>query len=391
MFSCAHQPSIYKEDFPTKKFIPNRFSSRNETFLEDQLKLFEKDLEKIFEEKNERSEIRKISTILLTGATGFVGGFLLWEILNSFRDRCKIIILVRCPENVDPLDRVRSNLEFLGLWNENFVDQLVVLRADLEKTNFSLSEEKFDELSRSVDLIFHCASVVNFVFPFEKLVGPNVFSTIELIRLAWKTGGKASFFLISSTSSARPIDSLRSGYSQTKWLSEKLVEKSVELGFRGKIIRLGEIFPSEKNGAANRNDFQILFFATILKLKVFREDFLEFRFHGFPADGAAREILQIAENSMDSEQILFELSSDEKSFSFGKFVDAARSFGFDLNQVDDELWKSKTQYDSFASTFLLFSLDSFRENSSRQNQQDEQIFDFLLRIVRFIDEKLVRA
>lgn len=56
--------------------------------------------------------------IFLTGASGFLGGFLLADLLSKTNN--EILCLVRCDNKELGLDKLRTNLENFGIFNKDF-------------------------------------------------------------------------------------------------------------------------------------------------------------------------------------------------------------------------------------------------------------------------------
>ena len=96
--------------------------------------------------------------ILLTGATGFLGAYLLEELLQ--KTSADIYCLVRCSNIEEGKNRLQKNLEFYSLWQDGFNSRLIPIVGDLGKPLFGLSQLAFNELA-AIILSFpdHCASL----------------------------------------------------------------------------------------------------------------------------------------------------------------------------------------------------------------------------------------
>ena len=109
------------------------------------------------------------SVIFITGITGFVGAFLLAELLRVYPSHCRMICLVRCASSIDPLQCLRETMISYQIWNGNDEHRLIALRGDLSKSSFGLDEQVFQSLVDQIDLIFHCAANVNFILSAHQL------------------------------------------------------------------------------------------------------------------------------------------------------------------------------------------------------------------------------
>jgi thioester reductase-like protein len=134
--------------------------------------------------------------VLLTGATGFLGAYLLRDLLTE--TEADIWCLVRGTDN-DADHRLRANLDQYGLDAGAWKGRVRTISGDLTFPNFGLKPSLYEELSESLDAIFHAAADVNWVLPYEALRHANVIATRELLRLACAARPKA-FHLISSLS-----------------------------------------------------------------------------------------------------------------------------------------------------------------------------------------------
>ena len=124
----------------------------------------------------------------------------------------KFVCLVRCKLLTDPLDRIRQNMMFLQLWNEDFRERIVALRGDLAEDRFGFDSETYENLATKINIIFHCGATVNFVLPYSTLYGSNVSGTCEVIRLACHTSTCIPIQYISTMSVATSWNNTRGIY-----------------------------------------------------------------------------------------------------------------------------------------------------------------------------------
>lgn len=209
--------------------------------------------------------------ILLTGATGYLGAFLLKSLIEQ--SSATIICLVRFPRPSDKLKaaalaRIRENLVTFGLWRDDFLDRIELLPGNLPQARLGLPEQQFADLAKRVSLVIHGAAVVNLAYPYGALRAANVGGTREILRLAAQGG--ASVWHISSNgvlpasakgwkeSSSVDVDgatnTLADGYGQTKWVSEQLCFQARERGMDVSIVRPGTLSGCSRTGASNTYD-----------------------------------------------------------------------------------------------------------------------------------------
>ncbi|KAG6003496.1 putative NRPS-like protein biosynthetic cluster [Claviceps maximensis] len=210
-------------------------------------------------------------TILLTGATGYLGAFLLKSLLDN--TSAQIMCLIRFPDpNVDcrpaGIARIRKNLIDQGIWNDAMLERMEVVPGNLSRNRLGLSPEAFSALASRVDVIVHAAATVNLVYPYAALRGANVGGTREILRLAARGG--ATVHHISTNGVLPPSRTawtegamldikdvptkLPDGYGQTKWVAETLVYEAGRRGMHVKVYRPGTISGHSVTGATNTYD-----------------------------------------------------------------------------------------------------------------------------------------
>ncbi|MFO7735944.1 MAG: SDR family oxidoreductase [bacterium] len=96
------------------------------------------------------------SPILITGATGFLGGFLAGKLIKKGR---KTILAVRPKGNNTARQRVENLLRFLAI--EKAEHEPVVIPAEIDKPGLGLSEEH-RQILRDVPEVLHCAADTSF-------------------------------------------------------------------------------------------------------------------------------------------------------------------------------------------------------------------------------------
>ncbi|KAJ3217331.1 large subunit of alpha-aminoadipate reductase [Dinochytrium kinnereticum] len=215
-------------------------------------------------------------TFFLTGATGFLGAFILSSLMKMY-PKAKVYCLVRASNAANGLERLRVNGERHLVWEKEWEGRVVAVPGDLAVDRFGMGEEEWKEMARVVDVIVHNGALVHWVYPYHKLRAPNVLGTLWGLRLASLHHLKP-FHFVSSTSALdtahytrRFLDrgvsvpesddmegsrrGLRSGYGQTKWVAERLVVLAKGRGVPATIVRPGYIVGDSKSGVGNTDDF----------------------------------------------------------------------------------------------------------------------------------------
>lgn len=156
----------------------------------------------------------KVQSIFLTGGTGFLGAFLLVELLKSF-PTAVVRCLVRADSNSAGHARIETNLKNNKLWAESYTSRIIPIVGDLALPRFGLSDDAFAELGKVTDLILHNGALVHWVYPYSQMKAINVSSTVECLRLGTLGPTLAPVHFVSSTS---VLDSKRCARSRCSHL-----------------------------------------------------------------------------------------------------------------------------------------------------------------------------
>lgn len=197
----------------------------------------------------------QVRTVLLTGATGFLGRYLALEWLERLAAvDGTLICLVRARSDADARRRLDSVFDsgderLLARYTELAARHLEVIAGDKGEANLGLEQSVWQRLADTVDVIVDPAALVNHVLPYSELFGPNAVGTAELIRVALT--GKIKPFTYFSTigvgdqiplgkftedadvrvmSPVRAInDGYANGYGTSKWAGEVLLREANDL------------------------------------------------------------------------------------------------------------------------------------------------------------------
>ncbi|XP_034296307.1 fatty acyl-CoA reductase 1-like [Pantherophis guttatus] len=128
-------------------------------------------------------------SVLVTGATGFMGKVLVEKLLWSCHDVKTIYVCVRPKAGRSIQTRVENLMKckvFDRVREEwpNFHEKIKPISAEFTKPNLAISSEDKEELLSEVNVIFHCAATVRFDEPLKNALLLNVMGTQELLRLA---------------------------------------------------------------------------------------------------------------------------------------------------------------------------------------------------------------
>ncbi|NJN67345.1 MAG: NAD-dependent epimerase/dehydratase family protein [Chloroflexaceae bacterium] len=212
---------------------------------------------------------REPRRVLLTGATGFLGAFLLADLLRQ--TQAEVVCLVRAATAEAAQQRIQHNLEHYQVWEEPFSQRIIPVTGDLSQPRLGLAPAWFDELGQTIDGIYHNGALVNFVYPYAELKAPNVLGTHEMLRLASTHRIKPVHF-VSTLYVFSPVDAngrvaigeedvplhgntLPTGYTRSKWVAEHMLNRARARGLPIAIYRVGRIGGHSRTGACQADDF----------------------------------------------------------------------------------------------------------------------------------------
>ncbi|KAH6606911.1 linear gramicidin synthase subunit d [Trichoderma cornu-damae] len=308
------------------------------------------------------AQMRRLSdaeTVLLTGSTGYLGGFLLKYLLEN--TSAQILCMVRFTEPTEDcrpagMARIRKNLIDLGIWSDSMLVRMEVVPGNLTRSRLGLSPEAFEELASRVQVIVHSAATVNLVYPYAALRSANVNGTREIIRLASRGG--ATLHHISTNGVLPPSlegwsedamidfddvpDKLQDGYGQTKWVAEKLVIEASKRGLPARIYRPGTISGHSDTGAANTYDLVNALIVESLQLGQ-APDIPDWVVEMTPVDFVSKAIIALADHAQ-SQQLVYHIG-DPSPIRASSLFDSLAEIGYDTGRLpwDDwvDLWNEK--------------------------------------------------
>jgi thioester reductase-like protein len=261
--------------------------------------------------------------VLLTGATGFLGPFLLRSLLDQ--TSAAYTVLVRATDPSAARERLTTALKAASLYDAHtagaFDARVHVICGDLASPQLGLSDHVWLQLTEAIDTIVHNAAWVDYLLDYNALRPANVEGTRELIRLACVSSRKQFHFVSSTTifgftgkrnllerDSNPEMSSLDFGYAQTKWVSEQLVLEAREQGIDARIYRPAFLTAST-SGFGHSADIVVRLLSFMIKYGLAPNADIQLSF--MPVDIAAHNIAAIMVSSTEPQEPVFHVTVDE--------------------------------------------------------------------------------
>ena len=263
-------PLVYKNVFdnPTPEKLARFISSQNSTASEEEVRttVDSGPLSSNVPEMLDGIRSHTPRRILLTGATGYLGSHVLFELLR--RNAKHIYCLVRGGKDQTAEERLKTMFMYYfgGMFDTAEFDNVSVIDTDITDPNL------MDKLKGcEFDTIINCAAVVKHFAVDDSIEKVNVGGVKNLIDVAIKTDSvlvqiSTESVAGESVNGSVPKDrllkeneldigqDLENKYAHSKYMAEKTMIDAIPSGLKAKIIRVGNLMSRDSDG-----EFQINF------------------------------------------------------------------------------------------------------------------------------------
>ncbi|MCJ1474300.1 large subunit of alpha-aminoadipate reductase [Lambiella insularis] len=315
-------------------------------------------------------------TIFLTGATGFLGAYILRDIMDHGGALPKVITHVRAKSPQAGLERIRETCRAYGIWSPSWEPRLECVIGDLKQPRLGLSSEAWDNVAKKADIVVHNGAHVNWVLPYESLEASNVISTLHAMALC--ATGKPKYFTFVSSTSVLDTDhyvdmsssgvsvpedddlegsrrGLGTGYGQSKWVSEFLIREAGKRGLRGTIVRPGYVTGDSHNGVTNTDDFLVRMLKGSIQLNSAPD--IKNTINMVPVDHVARVVVACAFNPPVNPLGVAQITGHPR-MTFSDSGVSLAVYGYNVVMVAYETWRK--------------NLESFVERQTEQKFSTEE-------------------
>lgn len=304
----------------------------------------------IFPESPLASFVTEPTAIFLTGATGFLGAYLLQELL--LKTQANIYCLVRAADAESGKIRIQNNLESYGIWEEDLSARIIPVLGDLSQPLLGLSSEAFQKMSSLIDVIYHNAAWINYVYPYSALKPTNVLGTQEILRLASQTKTKPVHYIstiavfespaywgkvVTESDPLTHSQGMKLAYSQSKWVAEKILMIASERGIPVTIYRPPFISGHSQTGAWYKDDVICRTIKGCIQMQSMTD--ITDRLDLAPVDYLSQSIVYLSQQK-DSLGKAFHLNNPQPG-SWSELTNFIHSLGYTIRHIPYQDWQVK--------------------------------------------------
>lgn len=324
-------------------------------------------------------DVAAAQAVFLTGATGFLGTFLLAELLEQ--TDAKIYCLVRAADEQQALSRLHRQFDYYELQQGTDWDRVIAVYGDLSKPQLGLSDMRYEEIAAQAEVIYHNGALVDFIRPYSALKAANVSGTEAVLRLACYRKAKALHYVstlsVFSESSANPQGyretdepepgaHLGNGYAQSKWIAEKQMRSARARGFQVTIYRPATVSGDSRSGVWNTEDFMCRLLKACIQMGCAPEEHV--RMDMAPVDYIGRSVVALS-LLPDAIGACFHLNHPCPPYS-DELIDGFSRSGYRMERIPYRDWVKKV-LETGTSSLEDFALSPLLPMFSEQSQDDE--------------------
>ena len=225
------------------------------------------------------SAVNGYGSVLLTGATGYLGAHLLYEAMTE-KD-WNVVAIVRGGSDGEAEERLiqKCAYYFGPEWYGRYRDRINVHAGDIAQDRLGLETPTYEKLLRETDAIIHSAANVKHYGSYADFELQNVKATANLLDFAAKGRDKHMHHISTLGVATGAVEGERhicfteydlekgqqfeNYYAKTKYEAERLVLAARERGIAASIYRLGNIVFHSETGRFQQNIADNAFYTTM--------------------------------------------------------------------------------------------------------------------------------
>ena len=264
-------------------------------------------------ESFKNGEMQEIGDVLLTGAAGFLGIHILYELLHRYSGR--VYCLLR-DKNNNPAEKRLNTIYYYYFeesLREKYSDRVVILNGDVtDRSSF----DKF--LDFNIDTVINCAANVKHFSKGTDIEDVNLYGALNVIdfckqanaRLIHISTMSVGGMFVGEKGSVDRLEETQlyfgqhegSKYTYSKFLAERAILDEAVKGFNAKIMRVGTLAARNSDGEYQINFTTNTFMGRLksnLIIGKYPYDMIEMPFELSPIDYVAKAILLLVQTPKD--------------------------------------------------------------------------------------------
>lgn len=252
------------------------------------------------------------SGVLLTGATGFLGVHLLYELLRI--TTCEIVCLVR------NIEKLKAHWHYMFADEVFPEDRISFAVGDIREKMLGLDESRYESLTNRIDIVFHAAADVRHFGVWVDSYRTNTVGTENVIRFCQDADAQmhhvstmsVNGYVLTGMNSEQGDDFTENNlyigqryreniYVHSKYNAEKAMINAIRNGLKANIYRIGNLLWRHSDGKFQENrevhDFYMLSHA-FLKLGMCVKEYADLRIDFTSVDSCAEAICVLAQRDL---------------------------------------------------------------------------------------------
>lgn len=302
---------------------------------------------------------RSVNQLLLTGASGFLGIHLLLELLRQ--KEIRITALVRDRDNAAAAARLwqLARFYFPQADLEAFEKRVTVISGDIGAERLGLPEANYRQLYERIDTVLHGAALVKHYGHSQDFQRINVDGVRQILQFC-----ENKYLLhISTTSIAGDYapqsradlyfdetcldigqNLAHNAYVQSKLAAEKLIDREVQAGLEGTVIRVGNLTGRSSDGVFQQNIHENKFYQVLkafIELAAVPASLAQMMLEFTPVDLCAQAIVRLLQIG-ESDSRRFHLCNPHR-LTLEKLALTLGELGFPIRRVSDGRFRDVLQ------------------------------------------------
>ncbi|CAG8615352.1 3735_t:CDS:1, partial [Racocetra persica] len=297
-------------------------------------------------------------TVLITGATGSLGSFILRDLLRN-PNVLKVYCLVRASDENNGWFRLKDSFEQRHLDTSLLSkERVIILPSDLGDSKLGQTEKVYLKLVREITQIYHVAWRLDFNSKIEVFERECIGGTVNLLMLArdaYINNQNIHFNFTSSISTSLrskinvkedelPQDisnAILNGYGLSKFITEHVcAEWSRKIGFKLDIHRVGQVCGDSVTGVWNTKEHISLMIKGAQIMKIMPDSYTS-NVDWIPVDVASQSIVDISLNAPFDDEIDYVRVNhilNPKRITWNEFLKFLNKSGIDFKIVSNKEW-----------------------------------------------------